>query len=79
MNVQRAVQVFSPPVTAAMKLLQEQAGHTCDASFSGVGPTVQFMDTVQRWFVLMDVSNCTQTYIRRMQTASSLNLQVMNG
>ncbi|KAH7946090.1 hypothetical protein HPB49_026143 [Dermacentor silvarum] len=44
----------------AMKLLQEQAGHTCDASFAGVGPTVQFMDTVHRWFVLMDVSNCTQ-------------------
>ncbi|KAH7945188.1 hypothetical protein HPB49_007718 [Dermacentor silvarum] len=60
MNVQRAVQVFSPPMTAAMKLLQEQAGHTCDASFAGVGLTVQFMDTVHRWFVLMDVSNCTQ-------------------
>ncbi|KAH6938940.1 hypothetical protein HPB50_015051 [Hyalomma asiaticum] len=40
MNVQRAVQVFPPPVTAALKLLQEQAGHTCDASFAGVGPTV---------------------------------------
>lgn len=60
MNVQRAVQVFPPPVTAAMKLLQEQAGHTCDASFAGVVPTVQFMDTVHHWFVLMDVSNCTQ-------------------
>ncbi|KAH8018240.1 hypothetical protein HPB51_000851 [Rhipicephalus microplus] len=60
MNVQRAVQVFSPPVTTALKLLQEQAGHTCDASFAGVGATVQFMDTVHRWFVLMDVSNCTQ-------------------
>ncbi|KAH7953112.1 hypothetical protein HPB49_004867 [Dermacentor silvarum] len=43
-----------------MKLLQEQAGHTCDASFAGVGPTVQFTDTVHRWLVLMDVSNCTQ-------------------
>ncbi|XP_075746495.1 uncharacterized protein LOC142803981 [Rhipicephalus microplus] len=60
MNVQRAVQVFSPPVTAALKLLREQAGHKCDASFAGVGATVQFMDTVHRWFVLMDVSNCTQ-------------------
>ncbi|KAH7979598.1 hypothetical protein HPB49_010001 [Dermacentor silvarum] len=60
MNVQRAVQVFPPLVTAAVKLLQEQAGHTCDASFAGVGPTVQFMDTAHRWFVLMDVSNCTQ-------------------
>ncbi|KAH7949904.1 hypothetical protein HPB49_016621 [Dermacentor silvarum] len=55
LNEQRARQVFSPPVTAAMKLLQEQAGHTCDASFAGVGPTVEFMDTVHRWFVLMDV------------------------
>ncbi|XP_037579876.2 glutamate receptor ionotropic, kainate 1-like [Dermacentor silvarum] len=43
-----------------MKLLQEQAVHTCDASFAGVGPTVQFMDTVHRSFVLMDVINCTQ-------------------
>ncbi|XP_075726358.1 uncharacterized protein LOC142768285 [Rhipicephalus microplus] len=60
MNVQRAVQVFSPPVTAALKFLQEQAGHTCDASFAGVEATVQFMDTVHRWFVLMNVSNSTQ-------------------
>ncbi|KAH7973653.1 hypothetical protein HPB49_003570 [Dermacentor silvarum] len=68
-QVDRAVQVSSLfSVSAmdkrkrrpAMKLLQEQAGHTCDASFAGVGPTVQFMDTVHRWFVLMDVSNCTQ-------------------
>ncbi|XP_070395811.1 uncharacterized protein [Dermacentor albipictus] len=60
MNVKRAIQVLSPAVTAALKLLQEQAGHTCDASFAGVGPTVEFMDTVHRWFMLMDVSNCTQ-------------------
>ncbi|KAH6944921.1 hypothetical protein HPB50_006237 [Hyalomma asiaticum] len=38
-----------------MKLLQEQVGHMCDASFAGVRPTVQFMDTVHRWFVLMDI------------------------
>ncbi|KAH8034251.1 hypothetical protein HPB51_021964 [Rhipicephalus microplus] len=60
MNVQRAVQVFSPPVTAVIKVLQEQAGHTCGTSFAGVEPEVQFMDIVHRWFVLMDVSNCTQ-------------------
>ncbi|KAH9368598.1 hypothetical protein HPB48_004051 [Haemaphysalis longicornis] len=60
MNVRRAVQVLSPPVTAALKLLKEQAGHTCDASFANVGPTVVFMDIMHRWFVLMDVSNCTQ-------------------
>ncbi|XP_064485417.1 uncharacterized protein LOC135397753 [Ornithodoros turicata] len=60
MNVMRAVQVLSPPVTAALKLLEQQAGHTCDASFSQVGETVEFMDTMHRWFLLMDVSNCTQ-------------------
>lgn len=60
MNVRRAVQVVSPPVTAALKLLKEQAGHTCDASFAHVGPTVVFMDTMYWWFNLMDVSNCTQ-------------------
>ncbi|XP_075534018.1 uncharacterized protein LOC142567728 [Dermacentor variabilis] len=58
MNVSRAVQVFSPPVTVALKVLKEQAGHTADISFAGVGPTVQFMETVHRWFLLMDVSNC---------------------
>ncbi|XP_077492721.1 uncharacterized protein LOC144103890 [Amblyomma americanum] len=60
MNVSRAVQVFSPPVTAALKLLQEQAGHTCDMSFAAVGPTIKFMDIMHRWFLLMDVSNCAQ-------------------
>ncbi|KAH7976056.1 hypothetical protein HPB52_008528 [Rhipicephalus sanguineus] len=54
MNARRAVQVVSPPVTAALKLLKEQAGHTCDASFAHVGPTVVFMDTMYRWFTLMD-------------------------
>ncbi|KAH7975773.1 hypothetical protein HPB52_005015 [Rhipicephalus sanguineus] len=59
-NVRRAVQVVSPPVTAALKLLKEQAGHTCDTSFAHIGSTVVFMDTTYRWFTLMDVSNCTQ-------------------
>lgn len=65
-NVSRAVQVLSPPVTAALKLLQEQAGHTCDMSFASVGPTVKFMDTIYRWFVLMDVSNCIQHIHQKM-------------
>ncbi|KAH7981292.1 hypothetical protein HPB49_022942 [Dermacentor silvarum] len=39
---------------------RDQAGYTCDASFGGVGPTVEFIDTAHRWFVLMDVSNCTR-------------------
>lgn len=46
MNVQRAVQVFSLEVTAALKLLQEQAGHTCSISFSAVGPMLEFMENI---------------------------------
>ncbi|KAH7985569.1 hypothetical protein HPB52_025559 [Rhipicephalus sanguineus] len=44
----------------ALKLLKEQAGHTCHASFAHVGSTVIFMDTSYRWLSLMDVRNCTQ-------------------
>ncbi|XP_077485881.1 uncharacterized protein LOC144096945 [Amblyomma americanum] len=69
MNVSRAVQVFSPPVTAALKLLQEQAGHICDMSFAAVGPTIKFMDIMHRWFLLMDVSNCAQ-HIQQKQPDS---------
>lgn len=57
-NVCRAVQLLSPPVTTVLKLLQEQAGHTCDMSFASAGPSVVFIDTMYCWFMLMDVSNC---------------------
>lgn len=55
MNVQgAAVQVFFfPPVTASIKVLQVREGHTCDASFAGVGPTVQFKNTMHHWYELM--------------------------
>lgn len=49
-----------------MKLLQEQAGHTSDITFADAGPTIEFMDTVHRWFVLMDVSNCVQHIHKNM-------------
>ncbi|KAH7974015.1 hypothetical protein HPB49_008410 [Dermacentor silvarum] len=60
MGVRTAIQIFSPPVTAALSFLKDQAGHTCDAKFASVGPTVEFMANMYRWFVLMDVSNCQQ-------------------
>lgn len=60
MNVKRAVQLLSTPVTGALKYLQEQAGHTCDISFADAGPIIRFMEMMYRWFLLMDVSNCTQ-------------------
>lgn len=60
MSMKRAVQLLSPAIPAALKLLREQAGYTCDASFAHVGPTALFTGTMYHWFVLMDVSNCTQ-------------------
>ncbi|XP_064480056.1 uncharacterized protein LOC135393663 [Ornithodoros turicata] len=60
MNVKRAVQLFSPDVTAALKFLKGQAGHTCNPMYASSGPTILFMETLYRWFILHDTSNCTQ-------------------
>uniref|UniRef100_A0A6G5AEG9 Putative transposase protein n=1 Tax=Rhipicephalus microplus TaxID=6941 RepID=A0A6G5AEG9_RHIMP len=60
MGVRTAIQVLSPLVTAALHFMKDQAGHTCDIKFANVGPTVEFMSNMYRWFVLMDVSNCQQ-------------------
>lgn len=40
--------------------MKDQAGHTCDIEFSSVGPTVEFMALIYKWFLIMDVSNCVQ-------------------
>ncbi|KAH8039806.1 hypothetical protein HPB51_008914 [Rhipicephalus microplus] len=60
MGVRTAIQIFSPPVTAALSFLKDQAVHTCDTKFANVAPTMEFMTNMYRWFVLMDVSNCEQ-------------------
>ncbi|KAH6942939.1 hypothetical protein HPB50_012246 [Hyalomma asiaticum] len=64
MSVKHAVQTFSPPVTAALHYMKSQAGHTYDIEFATVGPTVEFMEVMHRWLVLMDVSN-TQQHIHK--------------
>ncbi|KAH9372852.1 hypothetical protein HPB48_009886 [Haemaphysalis longicornis] len=60
MGVKTAVQLFSPPVTAALQYLKDQAGHTCDLEFANVGPTVESCRSLRKWFALMDVSNTVQ-------------------
>ncbi|KAH7942163.1 hypothetical protein HPB49_021345 [Dermacentor silvarum] len=60
MNVKTAVLLFSPAVTAALNYLKDQAGHSCDADFASVGPTVEFMEVFHKWFTCMDVSNLQQ-------------------
>ncbi|KAH7965348.1 hypothetical protein HPB49_006266 [Dermacentor silvarum] len=56
MNVRSAVQLFGVAVTAALKHLKDQAGHTCDLEFASAGPTIKFMEAMQKWFTLMDRS-----------------------
>lgn len=60
MSVRLAVQLFSAPVIAALKYLREQAGHTADTEFASAGPTIKFLEVMQKWFTIMDVSNCQQ-------------------
>ncbi|KAH9384664.1 hypothetical protein HPB48_026675 [Haemaphysalis longicornis] len=60
MGVKTAVQLFSPPVTAALQYLKDQAGHTYGLEFANVGPTVEFMQIMRKWFDFMDVSNTVQ-------------------
>ncbi|KAH7960441.1 hypothetical protein HPB49_019579 [Dermacentor silvarum] len=60
MNVKTAVRLFSPAVTAALKYLKDQAGHSCDLEFALAEPTIRFIEVVQKWFACMDVSNLQQ-------------------
>ncbi|KAH8032426.1 hypothetical protein HPB51_025182 [Rhipicephalus microplus] len=47
-NVARAIQVFSPDVTAALEHLRDQAGHTSSVSFTAAGQTIVFMQNIHR-------------------------------
>ena len=60
MNVKRAIQVFSPPVTAALEAYKTEACKIAPKLFADSGPAIQFMKIMYKWFTLHDVSNCTQ-------------------
>ncbi|KAG0419857.1 hypothetical protein HPB47_003833, partial [Ixodes persulcatus] len=51
---------FIGDVDTTLSFMKDQAGHTCDVDFASVEPTNEFMKTMHRWFLLMDVSNCKQ-------------------
>ncbi|KAH6946207.1 hypothetical protein HPB50_012161 [Hyalomma asiaticum] len=85
MNVRAAVQLFSLAVTAALCYLKDQAGHSCDADFASAGPTIEFMQMMQRWFTMMDISNCQQHIhcnivdARQFTEADDLRLEWLEG
>lgn len=60
MSVKLAVQLLSAAIVGALKYFKDQAGQTSDAEFASAGPTIQFLEVMQRWFTLMDVSDCQQ-------------------
>lgn len=60
MNVRSAIPISSTHVTAAPSYMKDQAGHTCDIASSFIGPTVEFMGLIYRWYLIMGVCNCVQ-------------------
>ncbi|KAH6933263.1 hypothetical protein HPB50_013917 [Hyalomma asiaticum] len=69
MNVRTAVQLFSSAVTAALKYMTDQVGHSCDLEFASVEPTIMFIETIHKWFSCMDVSNLQQHIHRNDENA----------
>lgn len=61
MNVKRAVQIFWPQVIAALKFLkQNPSSHPNAPFFSNANSTILFMEYVQKWFLLHNISNRSQ-------------------
>ncbi|KAJ3660023.1 hypothetical protein Zmor_011679 [Zophobas morio] len=64
MNVMRAVQIFSPTVTATLRYLQESE----DCRFQRVDATITFMKHMHYFFQIHNVSNRTY-YIRSLDSS----------
>lgn len=47
-------------MTAAQQYMKDQTGHTCDIEFASVGPTMEFIKMMCKWFAVMDGSNTRQ-------------------
>lgn len=52
--------MLSAAVIGALKYSKYQARHTLDIEFAPARPTIHFLEAMQKWFTLMDVSNCQQ-------------------
>ncbi|KAK8772501.1 hypothetical protein V5799_024257 [Amblyomma americanum] len=65
MNVSRAVDIFSPQVTSVLRFLQ-QHGHRLGApGFEDSLPTVEFMETVYKWFSVHNIKSTTFCTVSR--------------
>jgi hypothetical protein len=66
MNVRRAVEIFSPQVTAALSYLEKYK----NPDFLGSQPTIKFMEFMYTFFKIHDVSDKTQ-YFRKQEPISA--------
>ncbi|KAH9384133.1 hypothetical protein HPB48_026126 [Haemaphysalis longicornis] len=73
MSVRLTVQLFSAPVIAALKYLKEQAGHTADTEFASAGPSIKFLEVMQKWFVIMDVSKLSAIHSLQQRRRASFH------
>lgn len=55
MNVKRAIQIFSPEITSVLKYLC-----STDPEFKNAGETIKFLEIINRWFSLHNVSNTSK-------------------
>ena len=68
MNVGRAVLIFSPPVTAAVKFLQKNSEkHQRAQNFKNASATITFLENFYKWFSIHDTCNKTR-YITSRDT-----------
>ncbi|XP_077484185.1 uncharacterized protein LOC144094136 [Amblyomma americanum] len=65
MNVNRAVQVFSPQVTTVLRFLQQHGQSLGAPGFEDCLPTVEFMEFVHKWFVLHNIKSTTLHWTSR--------------
>ncbi|KAH9375776.1 hypothetical protein HPB48_014904 [Haemaphysalis longicornis] len=60
MSVKLAVQLLSAAAVLALKYFKEQARNTTYVEFASAGPTIHFLEVMQKWFTLMDEINYQQ-------------------
>ncbi|KAK8769863.1 hypothetical protein V5799_013673 [Amblyomma americanum] len=59
MNVSRAVDIFSPQVTSVLRFLQQHRHRLGAPGFEDCLPTVEFMETVYKWFSARNIKSTT--------------------
>ncbi|KAH7966271.1 hypothetical protein HPB49_014965 [Dermacentor silvarum] len=65
MNVRRALDVFSPEVTATLRYLQQYGRRFGVLGFEDSLPTIRFMEMIHKWFTIHNIRSTTFYVITR--------------